>query len=90
MFNKRIHHAYGGLERREPIGGLLRNIEGDLYTVRGSLLLCWKIPSGQRTNLARILNPLTSTLNQVAPGGPGFRRIVFAKHVLASNMWVLM
>ena len=40
MLDERVHPAEGGLERREPIGGLLRYVEENLYSVHDSLPLC--------------------------------------------------
>jgi len=40
MFDERVHPTKGGLEGREPIGRLFRDVEEDLCTVNDSLLLC--------------------------------------------------
>ena len=40
MLDERVHSAEGGLEGREPIGRLFRNIEEDLCAIHDSLLLC--------------------------------------------------
>ena len=40
VFDERIYPTEGGLEGREPIGGLFRNIEEYLYAIDDSLLLC--------------------------------------------------
>jgi len=40
MLDERVHSTEGGLEGREPIGGLLRNIEEDLRGIDDSLPLC--------------------------------------------------
>jgi len=40
MFDERGHPTKGGLEGREPIRGLFRNIEKYLRPIRDSLLLC--------------------------------------------------
>jgi len=45
MLDERIHSAEGGLEGREPVGGLLRNIEEYLHTICNPLLLCWEPPA---------------------------------------------
>jgi len=37
MLGKRAHSTEGGLEGREPIGGLLCNIEGDPHAICDSL-----------------------------------------------------
>ena len=47
MLDECVHPAEGRLERREPIGGLFRDIEENLYTIHDSLLLRWKVSSGQ-------------------------------------------
>jgi len=41
MLDERAHAAKGGLERREPVGGLFRNVEEYLYTTCNPLPLCW-------------------------------------------------
>ena len=43
MLYERIHPTEGGLEGREPIGGLFRNIEEDLRGIGHSLPLCCEI-----------------------------------------------
>ena len=43
MLDERIHPTEGGLEGREPIGGLFRNIEEDLRGIGHSLPLCCEI-----------------------------------------------
>ena len=43
MLDERAHSAEGGLEWREPIGGLFRKIEEDLRAIDDSLPLCWEI-----------------------------------------------
>ena len=40
MLDERVHSAEGGLEGREPIGRLFRNIEEYLCAIHDSLLLC--------------------------------------------------
>ena len=40
MLDECGHPAEGGLEGREPIGRLFRNIEENLRAIRDSLLLC--------------------------------------------------
>ena len=40
MLDERVHSAKGGLEGREPIGRLFRDIEEDLCAIHDSLLLC--------------------------------------------------
>ena len=40
MLDECAHPTESGLEGREPIGGLLRNIEEYICGVRHSLLLC--------------------------------------------------
>ena len=40
MLDERVHPTEGGLEGREPIGGLFRDIEEDLCAVDDSLPLC--------------------------------------------------
>ena len=40
MIDQRAHPSEGGLERREPICGFLRNIEENLRAVHDSLLCC--------------------------------------------------
>ena len=42
MLDERAHSTEGGLEGREPIGGLIRNIEEDLGAIGDSLPLCWE------------------------------------------------
>ena len=39
MFDERVHPAEGGLEGREPIGRLFRNVEENLYAILCSLFL---------------------------------------------------
>ena len=39
MLNERVHPTEGGLERREPISGLLRYVEQNLCAIGDSLLL---------------------------------------------------
>ena len=39
MLDERVHAAEGGLEGREPIGGLFRDIEEYLYTICNPLPL---------------------------------------------------
>jgi len=41
MLDECDHPAEGGLEGREPIGRLFRDIEENLRDIRDSLLLCW-------------------------------------------------
>jgi hypothetical protein len=43
MLDERVHSTEGGLEGREPIGGLFCNIEEDLRAIGDSLPLCWEI-----------------------------------------------
>ena len=43
MLNERAHSTEGGLEGREPIGGLFGDIEEDLGAIDDSLPLCWQI-----------------------------------------------
>ena len=50
MLDERVHATQGGLEGREPVGRLFRNIEEYLYNVCYSLPLCWKPPSRQRAD----------------------------------------
>ena len=40
MLDERVHCAKGGFERREPIGGLFRDIKEDPCTVGNSLFFC--------------------------------------------------
>ena len=49
--DQRVHPSEGGLERREPIRRLFRDIQKDHYTVYNSLLLSWENPTRQRGNL---------------------------------------
>ena len=39
MLDERVHPTEGGLEGREPIGGLFRHIEEDLQAIRDPLFL---------------------------------------------------
>ena len=43
----RVHEAEGGLQEREAIGGLLRDIEEYLRAIYDPLPLCWEPPSRQ-------------------------------------------
>ena len=40
MLDERVHPAEGGLERGEPISGLLHYVEENLCAIRDPLLLC--------------------------------------------------
>jgi len=40
MLDERVHSTESGLEGREPIGGLFRNVEQDLRGIDNSLPLC--------------------------------------------------
>ena len=49
MLDECAHPAEGGLERREPIGRLFRNIEENLCATCDSFqVFCWEIPSGPK------------------------------------------
>ena len=51
MLDDRAHPSEGGLEGREPIGRLFRDIEENICAVHDSLLLRWGFPSDQRADL---------------------------------------
>jgi len=53
MLDERAHAAKGGLERREPVGGLFRNVEEYLDTICNPLPLCWGTEIRQRAGRAR-------------------------------------
>ena len=70
MLDERAHSTEGGLEWREPIGGLFRKIKEDLRAVDDSLPLCWEIPTVRELTRWKALNLLTSIRIGVAPIGP--------------------
>ena len=47
MLDERGDPAEGGLEGREPVRGLFRNIESYLHEICDPLPLCWEAPGRQ-------------------------------------------
>jgi len=90
MLDERAHTTEGGLEGREPIGGLFRNVEEDLGAIDDSLPLCWEIPTVRELARWKALNPLTSIRSGVTPTGPGIRQTSFLKHgFVGVGSWVV-
>ena len=57
MLDERAHSTEDGLEGREPIGGLFRNIEQDLREISDSLPLCCDIQTVIYLTRWKALNP---------------------------------
>ena len=53
MLDDCAHPAKGGLEGREPIRGLFRNIKSHLHDICNPLPLYWESPGRQRAEYAR-------------------------------------
>ena len=82
-FNKCVHPTEGRLERREPTGGLFRNVEENLCAIRDSLLPGHETPSGQRAGPTEDVESAHIGFN---PGSSRYRRSAFLKRVFARAM----
>ena len=67
MFDECAHPAKGGLEGREPIRGLFRNIKGLLHDVCNPLSLYWEPPGRQRAERTRGVGSAHIDLGQSWP-----------------------
>jgi len=85
MLDERVHAAKGGLEGREPIGGLFRDIQEYLHAIGDSLLLCYEDPNSQRAGFAEAAGTLTSTCIDVIRRGPGICCRSLPEHGFASR-----
>ena len=85
MLDERVHPTEGGLEGREPIGGLFRNIKEDLRAICDSLPLCYEVQTVREFTRRKALNQLTSIRISVAPSGPGARQTPFLEHGVVWN-----
>ena len=85
MLDERAHPTEGGLEGREPIGGLFRNVEKDLRGIGDSLPLRWGIQTVKEFMRREALNKLTWIRISVTPSDPGVRQTSFLEHGLVWN-----
>jgi len=89
MLDERAHSTEGGLEGREPIGGLFRNIEENLRGIDNSLPLCCEIRTVKEPTRRKALNSLTLIRISVTPRGPGGCQTSFFEHGFVWNgLWV--
>ena len=88
MLDEGVHSTEGGLEGREPIGGLFRNIEEDLRAIDDSLPLCCGVQTVKELTRRKALDQLTSIRISAVPSGPGVRQTSFSKHgVVWNDSW---
>ena len=80
VLDERIHSAESGLQGREPISGLVCDIDEDLHAISDSLPLCWGVQTVRELISQEVLNPLTSIQISVTPGGPGVLWTPLTKH----------
>jgi len=68
MLDERVHETKGRFQGREAIGGLFRNIEEYLHTIRDSLPLCWEPTNRQ------MADPTENVEHTHIGLGPGYPR----------------
>jgi len=85
MLDEGVHSTEGGLEGREPIGGLFRDIEEDLRAIDDSPPLYCEVQMVKEFTRRKASDQLTSTRISVAPSGPGVRRTSFLEHDVVWN-----
>ena len=85
MLDEGAHSPEGGLEGREPIGGLFRNIKKDLRAICDSLPLCCEVQTVKEFTGRKALDQLTSIRISAAPSGPGARQTPFLEHGIVWN-----
>ena len=84
MSDECVHPAEGGLEGREPIGGLFRDIKRYLHKVCDPLPLCWE-PLDNQLSARKALNPPTSTWIRVGLRESGIGQKSDSRHELLSG-----
>ena len=84
MSDECVHPAEGGLEGREPIGGLFRDIKRYLHKVCDPLPLCWE-PLNNQLSARKALNPPTSTWIRVGLRESGIGQKSDSRHELLSG-----